>query len=324
MSSRTVLRFSTRIPAAPAFLLAIMIASCSSSPTFRSPRKLPRSVSTGPEGTEETGVEASIIRAASAEEVARRALVLRSIAEVDLYPRADERLSPAVLERFEEERSDLVKWLEREGAWEAATEKEKEILSSKVGTRKQGGTEAENDERESLLVMLWALGMVKPMPPYDTPAPPAAQLGKQLPDVGALAGRFLASARLRPEEVIDHEWEVAELWRWRARAREVMRDKMFPQGKELDSQVQDLTKQAQDEKFRLNPIRDGETFFRELIRFASHHAHTKGLIPPPIDDDFPARRRGYADLTEREFARIRRIAVQRHRALNWILGRGEE
>ena len=313
-----MLRVSTAVAAAPpvvAVLLSIIMSSCSSKPPFRSPRRLPGAVSNG-------GGDVAELHSASAQEVARRALILRSLAAVDVYPRSDEQFSPEVIQHLETERAELVKWLEKEGAWGEATEREKEILTTRVGTRKRDEGRADESPREPLLVMLWSLGLVEAMPPYDTPAPPVNRLNRYLPAIGEPTEKLVRGAELRPEAEIEREWETAELWHWRARAREVMRDKRYPQGRELDSQVQALTEQAREDGFRLKPIRDGETFFQELVRFAAHYGHRQGLIPPPIGEDFPAKKKSYADLDEKEFESVRRLAAERHHALRWV--RGEE
>src|SRR5262245_66435300 len=116
MSSRTMLRFS--MPIFPAVFLLSAMASCSST-TFRSPRRLPRAVSSA-------STERADLHSAGAQEVARRALILRSLAAVDVYPRSDEHFSPEAIRHPEAEQAELVKGLETEGPRADAAQAERE------------------------------------------------------------------------------------------------------------------------------------------------------------------------------------------------------
>ncbi len=58
----------------------------------------------------------------------------------------------------------------------------------------------------------------------------------------------------------------------------------------------------------------------EIIRLASAKAAEDGVIPPSIDNDFPALGKAYRDLSAQEFSNATSIAMERHRALNWLCG----
>jgi hypothetical protein len=218
----------------------------------------------------------------------------------------------------------MVEWLERQGALGAASGREVAILSAPVGTLERQKVENPAGPREALVVMLWALEEISKLPSYDVPAHALPSLSRRLPPVGEPAQDFLKGARLRARKVIDRERESAEIWHWRARAREVVEQKRYPQGQELEGLANDLEEKARAASFKLSPIRDGQSFFRELIRFAAHYANARGLIPEPIGEDFPALGGRYADLSERDFLKLSQIAAERHRALNWLSGYGED
>ena len=261
----------------------------------------------------------------SAAAVARRALVLRSLGMISISPRPNEKASSATLEFFEMERQRMVTWLRREEIWETASAEEKTLLSTPIGMKPTGSLDPSKDWREELTVTLWALDEVKRMPEYDTPALGLSFLSRRyLPSVGTLTGDFIQNASLRPAGEIDHEKEKAEIWHWRALARDRIDRQEFPEGKELALLIKDLEKKAIESGFRIRAMPDGKTFFQELLRFSAFYAHQKGLIPRPIHEDFPMLGQKYEALTEKQFQRVREIAGERLHALKWLVGEGAD
>ena len=57
-----------------------------------------------------------------------------------------------------------------------------------------------------------------------------------------------------------------------------------------------------------------------IARQSATLAFTEGSIPAPVDGDFPAFGKAYRDLDDDEYARATSIALERHRALNWLCG----
>jgi hypothetical protein len=53
---------------------------------------------------------------------------------------------------------------------------------------------------------------------------------------------------------------------------------------------------------------------------ASAKAAEDGAFPAVIGDDFPAFGKPYRDLTREEFLGVTSIALERHRAFNWLCG----
>ena len=58
----------------------------------------------------------------------------------------------------------------------------------------------------------------------------------------------------------------------------------------------------------------------QMLRLTSQKAADEGFIPRPIDGDFPALGKAYRDLSPTEFSIATSIAVERHRAFNWLCG----
>jgi hypothetical protein len=251
---------------------------------------------------------------------ARRALVLRAVGTVALFPRATESTTATTMEYFDAKRERIVADLKKEKLWPVASKNEKTFLSTPVGTRSEGPPIDAGEVSEALMVMLWSLGQVKRLPEFDVPSPGITMLSSALPEVGAPAAEFVNGAQLRPQVEIEHAKKKVFFWNWRAQVRTLIAEGKLPQGEELDRRVQELDANAHVEGFRLGPIRDGRSYFRELIRFSSHYAAKDGLITTPIKEDFPVKGKSYAELTDREFKKVAAIAVGRLHALEWIVG----
>jgi hypothetical protein len=146
---------------------------------------------------------------------------------------------------------------------------------------------------EGLGVLLWALGKEE-MRPWDASFPPQGDLltnGGLYQDPAV----FAAEARLRPASELDSMRTIAEIWNWRARTERLIRG-----GK---------TRAQYD--------------LRAISTDSANRGYGEGLLPPPINDDFPVYGVGYRDVDERQQIELASIAQERHRALNWLCGYGE-
>jgi hypothetical protein len=153
---------------------------------------------------------------------------------------------------------------------------------------------------ESIQTLMWALGLLSQLPPYDTQAD--HDLLKSIPSAD-VAG-FIRSQYLRPDAEIDRARGTAELWHWRARTRLLIEcDEVQP-----DENLKAL----------------GFHSFDEIVRFSAHMAAAEGTIPACIGEDFPAFGRAYRDLSEHEWSVVRSISIRRHFTLNWLCGYAPE
>lgn len=149
---------------------------------------------------------------------------------------------------------------------------------------------------EAALVLAWALRRIANLPPYDVDVNP--QFLKSLPKDPS---NFIATAELRPQAEINKRRDVAELWHWRSRTRELIeRGEPFPSNQDFK--------------------RRGLRSFDDIVRFAAAKAAQDRVIDEPINGDFPAFGKAYRDLSEQEWAKIRSITMERHFALNWLCG----
>ncbi len=179
--------------------------------------------------------------------------------------------------------------LKREGAWADASEAERKFITGDLTSRSQQEFLNAVWGVESLACCLWALSALDLLQPYD--APYAAELLERLKQVR------LADARLRGHEELERERSIAELWHWRARTRQII-----------------------EEGMPLPPLPNNLTL-TDVVAGTARAAAGAGEIPAPIGDDFPAFGVAYRDLSPEMYITVTSIAMERHKALNWICGR---
>jgi hypothetical protein len=150
---------------------------------------------------------------------------------------------------------------------------------------------------EAAQVLMWSLGLIPQLPPYDTQA--NHDLLKQIPT--ADIARFVSSAKLRTESEIDQERANAELWHWRSRTRQLMEE-----GREFPANEQSMDA--------------GFNSYDDIVRYTARRFAAEGRMPACIDDDFPVKGKAYRKLSAQEWSEARSITLERHYALNWLCG----
>jgi hypothetical protein len=144
---------------------------------------------------------------------------------------------------------------------------------------------------ESFECLLWALGYLEEMPPYDSQAD--TEHLNLLPPLAI--GDLVRGATLRPAQIILAARDVAELWHWRSRTRQLQESGtpgVLPAGLTLD----------------------------DVVRMAAEKAAASGVFEAPIESDFPVFGRSYRRASPQEWHEVTSIAMERHRALNWLCG----
>lgn len=244
----------------------------------------------------------------SAEDAARRLVILKHIIASALVapPRgmlqqmtapwgADERDQFARL--AEAQRGEFWTALREAGLWQHLSPLERAHAETTIATMTERQQVDASWRIEAAQTLMWALGILSELPPYDTPA--SHDLLKQIPSREVEA--FVQSAALRDSDNLDTARDTAELWHWRSRTRELIeRGDAFPD----DPQMKAAGFQSYD----------------DIARFAARKAAEAGTIPPCVGDDFPAKGKAYRDLTAEEWSEVRSITVERHFALNWLCG----
>ena len=187
--------------------------------------------------------------------------------------------------------NELAERLREGGLWNSMEREERSFLEMSSNKITQQMLVDASWSVESIVCLLWALGYISGLPPYDHQADP--ELTNNLP--AEPAHILIKKAVLRPLALVEKQRGLAELWHWRSH-----------------------TRQLQESNYKFT-FADGMTIER-VIGMASAKAATDGVIPSPIGDDFPAFGKAYRDLTQVEYSQTTSIAMERHRALNWLCG----
>jgi hypothetical protein len=236
-------------------------------------------------------------------DVVVRASTLRFVATYALVnpPRADFKRICAKWSAPDQTAAKLRATAEREAFW-AKLGSQRESLSPRERSFAETDMFTMTDEQqvqaswrtEALQTLLWSVGLVQEMLPYDTSV--SHDILKRFPDNEALA-----TSQLRPRDQLERARSTAELWHWRARAR-----RLAEQGKAFPHSPQ--------------TIKAGIRTFDDVVRITARRAAERGTIPTPIDQDFPLHGKPFRDAPAEEFAVASSIAMERHFALNWLCG----
>jgi hypothetical protein len=145
---------------------------------------------------------------------------------------------------------------------------------------------------ESIMCLFWALGRRVEILAYDQEADPKSNW----PHKGETARDLIQEAVFRPEAEIDRQRDLAELWHWRCRTQTLLASKKIP-----------------------DALPDG-TSMAEVIRRAADKAAEWNVHAQPIESDFPVFGKPFRNVSEEELSRLTSIAMERHKAFNWLCG----
>ncbi len=189
----------------------------------------------------------------------------------------------------------LSSWMVRYGISEHLFPREKQLQAKPLGSWTMQEIVAASWRLESLGVIAWALSLIGSLPSFDRQCRKDEVL-KRIP-IGVPPDDFVKKAKLRPAEEISKARDAAELWHWRARTAQIMREGVnAPEG---------LT-------------------FPQILHKSAEQAHRNGLIPKPKDGDFQLFGKPYGKLSEEEYQNATSIATERHCALNWLCGKSND
>lgn len=237
----------------------------------------------------------------TAAEVARRAVILKRLliyvataapataAQFSTAPMPDGGLE--LDEQREERRLSAIAELRDSGLWEHAAPSERAIFEQPVSALTQRQVIAISWRAESLHCLAWSLELAGEIPDYDTLTDPDI-LMPLIPTADIVDA--CRSATLRAHEMIEEARDIAELWHWRSRTRQLEEDGYVP--------------------------RPGQASLDRIVRDTAPRMAASGLLPAAIDEDFPVLGRAYRDLSNREWTTVRSIAMDRYFALNWLSG----
>ena len=243
----------------------------------------------------------------SARDVAERFVILRqcvvhalAVPPRDLFAEQTKHWSHTEYQTFaadlESQRDKYWGALTHLGLWERLSPTEREFAATTAITMSATQHINASWRMESAGVLLWSLCLVDSLPPYDTEA--ALDLLKRHPTNPVSA--FLDNAELRSYEVIERQREIAELWHWRSRTRQLEeRGDVFS--------VHESAGQL-------------ERSFDDIVRMTATKAFDDGTLTQILEDDFVAFGQPYRSLNPKEWSAVTSIASERHFALNWLCG----
>jgi hypothetical protein len=240
-----------------------------------------------------------------AQAVARRAIVLRQLAEFalsaptrDLLTTLQATWTPREQREFiADARADRDRRLKALGPWKRWLTRSEKAVFEKTADQLTTGEQINASWRtEAVHVLAWALRVQPRLLPYDR----QASLKKHTIGSGDLSA-IVRDARLRPRREIEAARELAEFWHWRSRTRQLHEGK--------------------------SPLAPGASMraagvetYDDIARAAVRAARKRGELKATRDGDFKALGKAYRDLTDSEWSDVRSITVERHFALNWLCG----
>jgi hypothetical protein len=178
------------------------------------------------------------------------------------------------------------------GLWEVMEDIEHTFMQANPTELTQRDLIDANWLPESIVCLLWALGYISDLSAYDQRVDQG--LTNKLPTSEPVK-ILVKKAALRTRESIDKQRDLAELWHWRSRTRQLLES----------GQTFTLPKDMTIDK---------------VLQITSAKAAKDGVIPSPIGSDFPAFGKAYRDLTDEEYSLATSIAMERHHAFNWLCG----
>jgi len=237
------------------------------------------------------------------DEVAKRLLILKyqvvqalAMPPQDLlknvFPQWSKQEQKKFTNNFAEHSSQLVTAMKSAHLWDLITKEEKEFIQSVPPKVKPQQHLNAMWRLESVVILMWVLGMVEEFPPFDSQTNP--EIMKQIPYEDP--GLFISRAKLGSDADIERKRALAELWHWRSRTRQLI----------------EMGKQP--------PSNTGFTSFDQIVQAVATEALKQGDLSQVIDNDFVAKGKPYRILTTQEWSEVRSITMERHHALNWLCG----
>ena len=183
----------------------------------------------------------------------------------------------------------LIQWIQDERLEPYLSRAERQLLSKPFPSWTAKNLTVAGWRSESLGVILWALRFADFVPAFDTRFDLSTVMNTV--DVFNPTIDFIWQAGLRATDEIQRMRDTADLWNWRARAAELQRMGIKPP--------------------------EGMSF-AEIIRITAEQGYRDGLLPAPLDGDFPVFGCAYSQLSREQAVSLSYIAQHRCAALNWL------
>ncbi len=242
----------------------------------------------------------------TAKETARRLSVLSGIIGyahsmpglhtwMDVYPKWSKEQQDKFFQTFKILPKSIADFFRNIGVWSDLSPNEDKFLHAYPQDLQIKDLNNFSWRKESAAALMWALGILSELPPFDKETDP--ELINQVPKKDAR--QFIESAKLRSPEELEEKRSLAQSWHWRSRTRQLIEEgrpfPIMPQAPQFNS-------------------------FDDVVRFSAKALKEEGAFPEIINEDFPAKGKAYRDLTRNEWFEVRSVTMERHFALNWLCG----
>ncbi len=188
--------------------------------------------------------------------------------------------------------SSLSQWLEREGLERGLSPQERTLMDASPGEWTKRETLDASWRRECLMILLWGLRIIEPIPAADRQVDIVDLL--QSASLLGETGKLRASVQLRSHEQISKARDIAEFWLWRART----------------TQLQNSSESATDPRLSKEKLEG-------IIEHAAETGERDGMFKR-IRGDFPAFGKAFRELNEDEWSLCYSISRERLYGLNWL------
>jgi hypothetical protein len=178
------------------------------------------------------------------------------------------------------------------GLWEEMDESEQGFVNAGIFETTMRQRINASWMAESIMCLLWALGHKKQIPDYDQ----QYDLQSDKRSGADLLRDATQRAVLRPQSEIEKQRDWAELWHWRCRTHSLLATGEIPEA-----------------------LPDG-TPMAKIIGMTAEKAAEDGIFAQPIGGDFPVFGKAFHEVSEDELGQLTSIAMERHKALNWLCG----
>jgi Domain of unknown function (DUF4272) len=227
-----------------------------------------------------------------AQEAGRRLIVLASLCRRAFF---EDDIAAGVLgDEVEDERFDILAWLDDNGLTNDVEPSERSLLAQPVGTITNPDQLDSLMQLETAGTVAWYLHVLLELPAFEVEDYPTEFLD-QVPSPWDSVAPWLTALQTRTIEDLAAQREIAEIWNWRA---------------EIEDQ-----RQTADGKERSR--------IEATIRETALEAVNAGLIAGHVKGDLPVGANAFGDLDRDRQQGIGWGASERLHALNWLCGYGD-
>ena len=231
------------------------------------------------------------IEVRSADEVARRCIVLASLLQIVAF---DQGQPGFAVDDLETTAFDRREWLRGNDLWRDVAHSEATVFERPLDLERSAASFDPLLLGETLATLGWALGACSRLLPLQATSP--VEIASQVPEPWDSPWTWIASQQLGNESELVAQRELAELWLWRIETELARREARVQDRHEIDSAISDVRSEAIE----------------------------AGIFPGSPSLDYLALWDDIAHRDVDELASLQSLSEQRLKTLNWICGFGAD